>query len=135
MEDITCISDRTPAHVIKENEWRDRVAAALKRNGYNDVVTEKPVQDGRCDLYFSNHAVEIDWSYKWAEGIGQALLYANRLRCRAVVLLLLEGGAADKHLENARTVAQSNIPALMVWSLDTKTRVLDCGHGRTIQVE
>lgn len=135
MEDITCTSDRTPAHAIKENEWRDRVTAALTKNGYGDVETEKPVQNGRCDLYFAYHAVEIDWSYKWAEGIGQALLYANLLKCRAVVLLLVEGGAADKHLENARIVARYNIPALMVWSLNTKTRVLDCGHGRTIQVE
>lgn len=135
MEDALHTSDRTPAHTIKENQWRDRIAAALRRSGYGDVETERAVPGGRVDLYFSHHAVEIDWSYKWAEGVGQALLYANLLKCRAVVLLLADGGAADQHLENARTVAQNNVPALLVWHLDTTTGVLDAGHGRTIQVE
>lgn len=135
MEDVHHTFDRTPAQTIIENEWRDRIAAALKHNGYGDVETEKPVPGGRVDLYFSHHAVEIAWACKWAEGVGQALLYANLLRCRAVVLLLAGGEASDRHLENARTVGQNNVPALTVWRLDTNTGVLDAGHGRTIQVE
>jgi hypothetical protein len=135
MEDeIVCGAERTPAHTIKENVWRDRLRRALEKNGYT-VEVEKRVVNGRVDLFLPNHAIEIDWSFKWAEGVGQALYYAARLKAKAVALLLVESDAGGSHVQNALTVSSSIEDRLSVWVLDTRTEILHMGHGRTIQVE
>lgn len=126
---------RTPAHDVSENEWRDRIAAALKKLGYDDVQTEKRVEGGRIDIALAWHAVEIDWAYKWAEGVGQALFYGLRTGTKAVVLLLIDTPAGRRHADNARLVAKNNTPPLAVWTFDTNTRELDMGDGRTSIVE
>lgn len=133
--DLHPVADRTPGHVTVENVWRDKIAAALRRNGYADVETEKPVQGGRVDIAFAWHAVEIDWSFKWAEGVGQALFYGLRTDRKAVVLLLVKCDAGRQHVANARLVAKNNTPPLQVWVLDTRDNTLDMGDGRTIHVE
>lgn len=129
------IEQRTPGHTVVENVWRDKIAAALKKNGYSEVETEKHVPGGRIDIHFTWHAVEIDWSFKWAEGIGQALFYGLQTRSKAVVLLLLDADAGKQHVANAKLVAKNNTPPLQVWVLDIRDGTLDMGDGRTIHVE
>jgi len=121
-------------HVVVENAWRDRIAAAMKTAGYADVRAEHPVSGGRADLTFSRYAIEIDWAAKWAESIGQALYYALCLSSKAVSLLLVEGPKDDVYVDHTRRVANNNTPPLQVWVFNVKTQELDMGDGRTLHV-
>lgn len=76
---------------MRETEW----AKVLAPKYQADV--EVPVWDGtRCDLLNDDFAIEIDWAYKWAEAIGQALYYAIALDRRPAVLLLMKNGYKDR---------------------------------------
>lgn len=60
-----------PAHAKTEAEWRDEICP--------DPIFQREValEDGtRADCMTAVVAVEIDFSDKWAEAIGQALLYS-----------------------------------------------------------
>lgn len=43
----------------------------------------------RADCITEEFAVEVDWSNKWAEGLGQAMHYASETGKRAAVVLLI----------------------------------------------
>lgn len=62
----------------------------------------------RADCVSATHAIEIDWSRDWAEGVGQALM-AAQLRGLAPGLALvcakrLSRRACERHAANARAV-------------------------------
>lgn len=73
----------------------------LNENGHSDRLAEKyeaerevRLQDGsRVDLLNSEYAIEVDWctGLKWAEGCGQALLYAEMTGKKPALLLLYKG--------------------------------------------
>jgi hypothetical protein len=59
-------------------------------------VTEFRLPDlGRVDCLLDDYAVEFDFSDKWAESIGQALLYANETGRHPGVVLISEKGEGD----------------------------------------
>ena len=59
-------------------------------------VTEFRLPDReRVDCLLDQYAVEFDFSDKWAESIGQALLYANETGRRPGVVLISENGEDD----------------------------------------
>ncbi len=41
------------------------------------------------------HAIEVDWSRKWAEGIGQCLFYAEMTGRKPGLLLLIKDPARE----------------------------------------
>ena len=67
-------------------------------------------QDGsRVDLLNDEYAIEVDWARKWAEGIGQASLYAELTGKRPALLLLFDGSERDqRYLWRARVAAARN---------------------------
>ncbi len=59
-------------------------------------VTEFRLPDlARVDCLLDQYAVEFDFSDKWAESIGQALLYANETGRHPGVVLISENGEDD----------------------------------------
>lgn len=124
---------RTPAHAVTECEWARRIAKALHRNEL-PVIVEQRLSDGtRIDLSLSSTAVEMDWAPKWAEAIGQALYYGIRSQKKSCCLLLVESACDEVHVKRCRLVARNNTPPLLVWTFDTRKKVLDM-DGRLIEV-
>ena len=58
----------------------------------------------RVDYLTDGYAIEVDWAKKWAEGIGQALYYAQMTNRKPAVALIV-GKKDNKFLKRLETVA------------------------------
>ncbi|MBT8333793.1 MAG: hypothetical protein KJP19_05110, partial [Deltaproteobacteria bacterium] len=57
----------------------------------HEGITDYTLSDlTRCDCLTGNHAVDVEFGRKWAEGIGQALYYALQTGHKAGIVLILE---------------------------------------------
>ena len=60
----------------------------------------------RVDLLNDEYAIEVDWAPKWAEGIGQALYYAEVTDKKPGVILLIKDMQKEmKYVYRLQTVA------------------------------
>lgn len=75
---------------------------------------EVVMPDGtRCDCLTTLTAYEYDWAKKWAEGIGQALHYAQQTRKQAG-LVLITGPNDFRYVKRAReTIEYHNLPIVL----------------------
>lgn len=82
---------------------------------------EKVLPDGlRCDCLTDTHAVEVDFGHKWAESIGQALLYGEQTHRRPGVVLVLETQADVRGLARLRQVVRTYKLPIDIWIVRTK---------------
>lgn len=83
----------------------------------NKGKTEVYLSDrARVDCVTDTHALEVDFAYKWAEGIGQSLYYANMTGKKPGVLLIMENWGRDqKYLNGLNNVC--NKYGVKVWSI------------------
>ena len=51
--------------------------------------------NSRADCLTEDEAIEVDFAHKWAESIGQALLYARLIGKTPAVLLIVNEDSAD----------------------------------------
>ena len=69
-------------------------------------VTEYRLSDRtRVDCLSGTYAVEVDFAPKWAEGIGQALFYAQ-MTGRAPAVALIAGKKDGRYIRRLDTVAK-----------------------------
>src|SRR5687768_10670975 len=70
-----------PAQAMTEREYQPLVCPGME--------LEHVLPDGaRVDCLSDTHAIEVDFSEKWAEGLGQALYYAARTgKVPAIILI------------------------------------------------
>jgi len=68
--------------------------------------TEVRLWDGtRADLVSDTHAIEVDWSHKWAEAIGQSLYYSSVTGKKpGIVLLVKDIGKEERFIYRCQTV-------------------------------
>ena len=72
---------------------------------YNARVEVRLWDATRVDMLSDDTAWEVDWSHKWAEGIGQALYYAAVTRKRPGLVLLVRDMDRDRrYVYRAQTV-------------------------------
>ena len=84
-----------------------------------DGRPEVRLEDGRrVDCLTATHAIEVEWSPKWAEAIGQALGYAVATGRRPGIYLLLRTGAAPDHVRRLREVQEAYWLPLDVWVVE-----------------
>jgi len=87
---------------------------------------ERRLWDGiRVDILTNEWAVEVDWAPKYAEAIGQSLLYALYTKKRpGIVLLVNDFSKENKYIYRCKLVCErSNI---RLWLVDTKkSEVID----------
>lgn len=77
--------------------------AAEKYNAESEVV----MPDGtRCDLVTEAHAIELDFTDKWGEAIGQSLNYSFQSNKRAGIHLILEKKTDEKHLIRVQSIIE-----------------------------
>ena len=87
----SCVTSRTYVSDIiylnvsanaNEKEWMNALAKQL--NG----KTEQQINMGRVDIVTEKEAIEIDWLYKWHEGLGQALHYSIETKKQPTLALI-----------------------------------------------
>lgn len=73
----------------------------------------------RVDLVNFRYAIEADWAYKWAEGIGQALYYAEVTKKKPAVMLLVKDMKYEaKYIYRCQTVCSKYDIKLYVEKVD-----------------
>lgn len=84
-----------------------------------NAQTEIRLVDGtRVDVLTDIYAIEVDWSKKWAESIGQSLYYAKLTSKRAGVVLIVTDPVSDeKYIQRLMRIACSyDIKVWLIYS-------------------
>ena len=117
-------------------QWIRRVAATLRRHGYDAVVVapaDATMPPGAA-ITFSHHGVVVRDHAAWPDGVGCCLHDARNNQIKPVLLLVCQdefvGGAGNV----ARRAVTGNVPPIAVWVLSTADATLDMGDGRIIHV-
>ena len=84
-----------------------------------------------ADCVIQGHAVEIDWSGKWAEAIGQSLFYAQALDLPPAVVLVCKPGSNPAtcygHALRFTTTATAWSLPIRLWTCPALAReISDC---------
>jgi hypothetical protein len=69
----------------------------------------------RVDCLTKEYAVEVDWDYKWAEGVGQAQFYAEKTGKKAGLLLIIDNDS-DRYIKRAEISGRCS--GLKIWTID-----------------
>lgn len=69
----------------------------------------------RVDCILGSYAIEFDFAKKWAESIGQSLLYASRLNMRPGIVLIMETTKDCKYLYRLREALSFGGISINVW--------------------
>lgn len=72
-----------------ERWYQEKAAEVL--GGKMEVV----VPDGRVDIVTKTHAIEVEFSAKWKNAIGQALWYAMQTNKKAGIVIVLKDPVKD----------------------------------------
>lgn len=89
-----------------QNQWCNKVGGSQ----------EYRLEDGtRVDCLTETHAVEFDFAKKWAEGIGQALYYAEMTGKRPGVVLIMEHPGDDRFKTRLQRVSDRH--GITVWTI------------------
>lgn len=94
----------------------DERAEALRLAPKYEAEVEVLLWDStRVDLLSDTYAIEVDWSYKWAECIGQALYYAEVTgRKPACLLLVKDMGQESRFVYRCQTVCAKHGIKLLI---------------------
>lgn len=97
-------------HLHKEAWYQARWCEAA--NGESEVVMPDRT---RCDCVTATHAVEFDFANKWAESIGQALLYGAHTGKRPGIVLIIEKDKDMRYVRRVHRVIQEYGLPVDVW--------------------
>jgi hypothetical protein len=82
----------------------------------NNGVQEYVLDDlARVDCLTETHAVEFDYTRKWAEGLGQSLYYALKTGKKAGLVLIVKGKGEERYIERANKVADKY--DITIWTI------------------
>ena len=110
---LTYFSTPTPQPLPdKKNERYYQVKMCNKLRG---KIEYRLPDKTRVDCLTREYAIEVDWAKKWAEGIGQALYYANITHKKPAVALIV-GKDDQRYLKRLERVSRE---------LDIKVIILD----------
>jgi len=70
----------------------------------------------RCDCLTDDYAIEVDFSHKWAEAVGQSLHYAKMTGEKAGILLIVEDNKDKKHVSRLQNVIDYHNLPIRVWT-------------------
>lgn len=81
--------------------------------------TEVHMPDGsRCDIVTEDFAIEVDFSRKFKEAVGQSLNYAFQSNKRAGIVLIID--EPTDSLKLMSLIEHFDLP-ITVWTIDTET--------------
>ena len=107
----------------QEEERRGETEVAAELAEALGGVAEYRLWDGaRVDILTDEYAIEVDWSKKWAEGVGQAAYYGAMTGRRPVVLLLVRDWKKEQTYAHRAATAAARCDAVL-WLWDETRRV------------
>ena len=80
----------------------------------------------RVDCLTDEYAIEYDYSYKWAESIGQSLYYSSATGKKAGIVLIIEKKHNNRYLTRLNDAIdmipcnENTCPAIKVWVVDKR---------------
>jgi len=98
----------------KEVYYQDKFAEIIK--GSTSVTLWDKTE---VDILTDTFAIEVDFSEKWAESIGQSLYYAEMTNRKAGVLLVVNSNLDERFIRRLMTVAMRK--DITVWLMDYTT--------------
>lgn len=88
----------TPQYTGPKDEKYYQTIWCDKEGGKIEYVLDDST---RVDCLLPSYAVEVDWDYKWAEGVGQAQYYAIKTG-RKPGLLLIKDKDGERFIKRAK---------------------------------
>jgi hypothetical protein len=101
-----------------EKWYQEKIAAILKGK------MEARVPDGRVDVLTETHAIEVEFTSKWKNALGQSLWYALQTGKIAGIVLILEDEKKDMPdaIRLGSVIAAHKLPIkVWLWPRDFKT--------------
>ena len=96
----------------KSNEkWYQERWCALQK-GESEVRLEDKT---RCDCLTNDYAIEVDFSRKWAEAVGQSLHYAKMTGKQAGILLIVESSKDSRYYKRLEGLIGYHQLPIKVW--------------------
>lgn len=100
------------ARLSPESDYRDLWCE--DRYGETEVVLSDRT---RVDCLTADFAVEVDFSDKWAEAIGQSLHYAKMTDRKPGIVLVLESDSDLKHYYLLQDTIKYICPRITLWKM------------------
>jgi len=100
--------------------WAGRVPEAAYVEHFCGGIVEYRLNDGtRVDCLSPEAAFEYDFSYKWAEAIGQSMHYSNKTgRAPGIVLITNGTSASARHIDHVCSVIERWCLKTVVYSVE-----------------
>lgn len=113
---------------LSEVEFARRIAKAI-----GGVTEHRLNDDCRVDILTGKNAIEVDWSHKWAEGIGQALYYGAITHRKPTVLLLVDLEKDSRFINRCHTVC--TLYSIDLWIYNWPAGRLLLQNGEIVEVK
>jgi hypothetical protein len=98
---------------VHPERWYQELWCAQHR-GTQEVI----LGDGsRADCITADHAVEFDFADKWAEAVGQSLLYGAHTGKRSGIVIIMEDGGDERFVERLDCVIIKYGLPIDVWTV------------------
>ena len=119
-----------PVHgqqIRKANEADYNRAYCIQLNGAMEAAYKQRNSKVRVDCLTSSHAIEVDWSDKWAESIGQSLNYAILTRRNAGVILICRRTerTCANHIQRMKVTVRVHRLPIDVWFCEKDNFAID----------
>ena len=98
----------------KEVYYQDKFAEIIK--GTTSVTLWDRTE---VDILTDTFAIEVDFSEKWAESVGQSLFYSEMTNRKAGILLIINGNYDERYIRRLMMAAVKN--DITVWLMDYNT--------------
>lgn len=106
-----------------EREYVDeKIVPALDDIGLEWIATEKRLEGDnvRVDIETRYYAIEVDFSRKWAEAVGQSLYYAHLTGKRPGIVLIGDADSTTEVRHYGRCVIAGARAGVRVWFYDRR---------------
>lgn len=80
-----------------ENDWTSYIAEK-HLNVPADKIDVQLFDRSRVDMLYGDYSVEVDWSHKWSEGVGQALFYSKMTELKPMLLIISKDSTTEANL-------------------------------------
>ena len=98
-----------------------QVIAAKILNAETEVI----LSDGsRADIISTSHAIEVDWSKKWTEGVSQSLWYAFQTNKKAGLILIIKDETDTKEVIKVNSLINHYDLPITLWTIDQQNEEL-----------
>jgi hypothetical protein len=97
---VGCSNSKTNTNKKHEKYYQTKICTQM-----NGIMEYRLFDNTRVDCLTSKYAIEVDWSKKWAEAVGQSLYYAN-ITQKTPAIALIVGKYDKRYLKRLRVLTK-----------------------------